>query len=139
MTLINPPKQVCGAKTRQGGSCREVPSEGKKRVADCMAAPKGQARPLASATAGSDTGGTARKRGRIASLKPRNAEQRPTNGKKRFQPGTGTLPAPRSSGALRNEHRDRQHQPAARRKVILQMNRKRKLQRSARLANVAVA
>ena len=31
MTLINPPKQVCGAKTRQGGSCREVPSEGKKR------------------------------------------------------------------------------------------------------------
>ena len=31
MTLINPPKQVCGAKTRQGGSCREVPSEGRKR------------------------------------------------------------------------------------------------------------
>jgi hypothetical protein len=31
MTLINPPKQVCCAKTRQGGSCREVPSEGKKR------------------------------------------------------------------------------------------------------------
>jgi hypothetical protein len=29
MALINP--QVCGAKTRQGGSCCEVPSEGKKR------------------------------------------------------------------------------------------------------------
>jgi hypothetical protein len=31
MTLINPLKQVCGAKTRQGGRCREVPAEGKKR------------------------------------------------------------------------------------------------------------
>jgi hypothetical protein len=29
--LINPPKHVCGAKTRQGGRCREVPAEGKKR------------------------------------------------------------------------------------------------------------
>jgi hypothetical protein len=30
-TLINPTKPVCGAKTRQGESCREMPSEGKKR------------------------------------------------------------------------------------------------------------
>jgi len=31
MALINPTKPVCGAKTRQGGSCRVTPSEGKKR------------------------------------------------------------------------------------------------------------
>ena len=86
MTLINPPKQVCGAKTRQGGSCREVPSEGKKRCR-LHGGAKGSGALLASATAGSDTGGTARRCERNASL-------RPPNGKKRFQPGTGTLPAP---------------------------------------------
>ena len=87
-----------------------------RNVADCMAAPKGQARPLASATAGSDTGGIARKRAPSALLRPRNAEQRPTNGWRRFPLGIGTRPALRSRAqppkeGERNdhEHRHRQH------------------------------
>jgi hypothetical protein len=67
-----------------------------RSVAGYTAVLKGQARRPASVTVGSDTVGTVRKRAPSALLRPRNAEQRPANGWRRFPLGTGTRHALRS-------------------------------------------